>query len=243
MDIALGGAVIGALGLVVGSIADRLSRRRTRRRALSTSINSPVGASESMSDELAKLGSLYERGLLTDLEFAQMKRKLIEGQPAGQTRSTSSAPAVTAIERPTSALRRVAVVAGLLAVFGLLVVGSHLLRPESDNGTIPTDTAEELAPNTARLPDYTKLQTSSFSVIVDSCDSSGASGRVTNRGVNRSFVVVAVDFFDASGVRLGGWNDQLDGINPGVTAEWFVSGGYPDVEQCVGVASSAFVTP
>lgn len=34
--------------------------------------------SESLMDELERLGNLYEKGLLTDEEFAAMKKKLIE---------------------------------------------------------------------------------------------------------------------------------------------------------------------
>ena len=36
--------------------------------------------SNSLMDELERLGNMYEKGLLTDEEFVAMKKKLIEGE-------------------------------------------------------------------------------------------------------------------------------------------------------------------
>jgi len=43
------------------------------------------------SDELGKLGDLYQRGILSDEEFARAKARVLNGMPAGRTSPPVSA--------------------------------------------------------------------------------------------------------------------------------------------------------
>ena len=138
---------------------------------------------------------------------------------------------------------RAALVAGALAAFAALMVAAGLYRAGKEGESASVESGAGPMLNQGALPAYTELATSGFSVVVNSCDSSGAAGTVTNRGSNRAAVTVAARFYDQAGVRLGGWNDKVDGVDPATTADWYVAGGYVGVDRCEALVTSAFVTP
>lgn len=244
MDVLLGGAIVGGFGLLLGAVIDRVRRR-------SNSYVSPINAPAALqgggtSDELAKLGDLFQKGVLTEAEFTEMKGQLISGRRSGTALGPSDQPTadgsgVTPPDQARAWPRRVALVGGLLVVFSALIAGAGLLRSRSDEDK--ADSGSQSTPNDKPLSAYTVLATGGFTVNVTECDSSGARGSISNHGTNKAHVTVAATFYDANGIRLGGWNQQLDELGAGVTAPWNVIGGYPDVDRCEAFASSAFVAP
>ena len=58
-----------------------------------------------LSDELAKLQELHQRGALTDDEFSRAKARLLEGEASSAEASSAEAPSSAAVEA-INALRR-----------------------------------------------------------------------------------------------------------------------------------------
>jgi hypothetical protein len=225
VDVVLGAILISAIGALIGAGVDRLGPS-TNGHAPTDENRSDQSADGQREHDVSSLADLFVDGAITKEEFVDAANRFT-GVRASSSETVPS----------RSGAKQLTVIASIASVCVLAVVGLVALQgKEAETGDVPL-------PNDRPLPAYTNLTTDGFSVRLRECGNP-ASGTVLNLGKNRALVTVAVDFFNSERVRLGGWFQSLDGVDPGRTATWEVylprNG---EVAFCEAEVSMASVTP